>query len=210
LVFVSRESFDAQNSPQDESAGTLSTPFSGELYIERSDFMEDPPRKFFRLSPGSEVRLKYAYYITCTDVVRNPEGTITEVHCTYDPQSRGGDTPDGRKVKGTLHWVSARHAVTATVRLYDTFFTREDPDSGDADFTEYLNPESRTVVEGVLLEPALAEESVGADLAVQFLRSGYFVRDNTLSTAGKPVFNRAVGLKDSWQKVLKNKRENEE
>ncbi len=204
------ESFDAQNNPPDESAGTHSTPFSGELYIERSDFMEDPPRKFFRLSPGSEVRLKYAYYITCTDVVRNSEGTITEVHCTYDPQSRGGDTPDGRKVKGTLHWVSARHAVKATVRLYDTFFTREDPDSGDADFTEYLNPESRTVVEGVLLEPALAEESVGADLAVQFLRSGYFVRDKTLSTAGKPVFNRAVGLKDSWQKVLKNKRENEE
>ncbi len=203
------ESFEAVNNPEDPSAGTHQVPFCGDLYIEREDFMEDPPRKFFRLSPGREVRLKYAYFVTCTEVVRDDSGNVIEIRCTYDPASRGGESPDGRKVKGTLHWVSRPHAVNAEVRLLDHLFDREDPDAADGGFLSALNPESLTIRPEAKLEPAAAHPEVGSELAVQFLRQGYFKRDSALSTDERPVFTRSVALRDSWQRIVRNKRENE-
>ncbi len=197
------EELEAVNNPEDETMGTRMVPFSREIYIERADFLEDPPRKFFRLGPGREVRLKHAYYITCTDVVRDSNGEITELRCTYDPESRGGGTPDGRRVKGTLQWVSARHAVPATVRLYDRLFKDANPEDavGDGSFLDNLNPDSLTVLDKVLVEPSL----VDADPATryQFMRIGYFCADSKDSVPGKPIFNRTVALRDSWAKIQK-------
>ncbi len=191
------EELDAVNNPEDESAGTRKIPFSRTIYVERDDFMEDPPKKFFRLAPGREVRLKHAYFITCREVVKDASGEVTELRCTYDPESRGGDSPDGRKVRGTLHWVSAEQAVEAEVRLYDHLFVTEDP-AGDKekDFKEFLNPESLVVLTGCLVEPVLAEAEPGARF--QFLRHGYFCADEKDGRPGRPVFNRTVALRDSW------------
>jgi glutaminyl-tRNA synthetase len=194
------EEMDAVNNPEDASAGTRKVPFSRELYIEREDFMEDPPKKFFRLSPGREVRLRYAYFITCTDVIKDDAGNVIELHCTYDPATRGGDAPDGRKVKATLHWVSAQHAIDAEVRLYEHLFTNPDP--GDVpdgeDFTANLNPNSLTVLPNCKIEPSLAGKEPGYFL--QFERQGYFCIDPD-STPEKLVFNRTVALRDTWAKV---------
>jgi len=193
------EDLDAINNPEDESAGTRKVPFSRELYIERDDFMEDPPRKFFRLAPGREVRLRWAYFITCTDVVKDDSGEIVELRCTYDPKTRGGDAPDGRKVKGTLHWVSAKHALQVEARLYDRLFMTEDPGDvaeGD-DWRSNLNPDSLRVVANCMVEPGLASAKPGD--RVQFERRGYFCVDPD-STPGRPVFNRTVPLRDSWAK----------
>ena len=188
------------NNPENPDDGTREVPFSRELWIERGDFMEDPPRKWFRLAPGREVRLKHAYYVTCEDVVRDGAGRITELHCRYDPESRGGSTPDGRKVRGTLHWVSAPHAVDAEVRLYDHLFS--DPYPGEReDFHEALNPESLQVLRGCKVEPSLADARPGDRL--QFMRHGYFCVDSRDSRPGAPVFNRTVSLKDSWAKLQK-------
>jgi glutaminyl-tRNA synthetase len=196
------EEFEFVNNPEDESAGTRPVPFGREIYIERDDFMEDPPRKFFRLAPGREVRLRYAYLVTCEHVVKDPAtGEILELHCSHDPESRGGNAPDGRRVKGTLHWVSAAYAADATVRLYDHLFTREDPEAGDADFTEFVNPDSLTVLDGAKVEPALA--GLGAGIPVQFERLGYFCLDAKDSAPGAPVFNRAVSLRDTWARMQK-------
>ncbi len=196
----------AINNPEDESAGTRDIQFSREIYIERDDFMEDPPKKFHRLSPGREVRLRYAYFITCTDVVKDAEGNITEIHATYDPDTRGGDAPDGRKVKGTLHWVSAEHALPAEARLYDTLFTQADPgdtDDPDADFTANLNPESLLVVDPIYIEPSVQDAT--PDTRYQFERKGYFVVDAD-STPEKLVFNRTTPLRDTWARILKQQK----
>jgi glutaminyl-tRNA synthetase len=194
------EEMDVVNNPEDASAGTRRVPFSRELYIEHDDFREDPPKKFFRLAPGREVRLRNAYLITCTGVIKDATGAIVELRCTYDPATRGGDAPDGRKVKATLHWVSARHAVDAEVRLYDRLFSVEDPAAAadDRDWLELLNPDSLEVLEGVKCEPSLADAPAGARF--QFERIGYFAVDPD-SAPGRPVFNRTVGLKDTWAKV---------
>jgi glutaminyl-tRNA synthetase len=192
-----REDLEAVNNPGDETAGTRMVPFSREIYIERDDFMEDPPNKFFRLGPGREVRLRFAYFITCTDIIKDSDGTVTELRCSYDPETRGGDAPDGRKVKGTLHWVSVPHALSAEVRLYDPLFT--DEEDGD-DPLDGLNPDSLTVLENCKLEPALADLPLGE--TVQFERQGYFCLDAD-ATLDKPVFNRTVGLRDSWAKTRK-------
>ena len=196
------EELDAINNPEDPSAGTRKVPFSRELYIERDDFMEEPPRKFFRLAPGREVRLRYAYFVTCTDVVKDANGEVIELHCTYDPATRGGDAPDGRKVKGTLHWVSARHALQSEVRLYESLFTKENPDEVEEgqDFTANLNPSSLTVLPACYVEPSVAG---AAPLSrYQFERIGYFCVDAD-SRAETPVFNRTVTLKDTWAKIRK-------
>ena len=193
------EQVEAVNNPEDESAGKRMVPFGRRLFIERTDFMEDPPKKFFRLGPGREVRLRYAYFITCQSFEKDDEGNIIRLHCTYDPKTRGGNAPDGRKVKGTIHWVSADHAVDAEVRLYDRLFTQEEPES-QGDFLDCINPDSLNVVVGKL-EPSLAELSVGE--RVQFERLGYFTPDPKDSTSEKPVFNRIVGLRDSWAKIAK-------
>ncbi|MBN2583726.1 MAG: glutamine--tRNA ligase/YqeY domain fusion protein [Planctomycetes bacterium] len=195
------EEMDAVNNPEDPAAGTRKVPFSRELYIERDDFMEDPPKKFFRLAPGREVRLRYAYFVTCTDVVKNPAtGEVTELRCTYDPATRGGDAPDGRKVKATMHWVSAAHAADAEVRLYDHLFTKEDPDDvpDGQDFRANLNPNSLEVLTGCKVEPCLAAAATGSHY--QFERLGYFCVDPD-STADRPVFNRTVTLRDTWAKI---------
>ncbi|SLN45707.1 glutamine--tRNA ligase/YqeY domain fusion protein [Oceanibacterium hippocampi] len=192
------ETLTAINNPNDPEAGSREVPFSRELYIERDDFMEDPPRKFFRLAPGREVRLRYAYFLTCTRVVKDAAGEIVELRCTYDPATKGGDAPDGRKVKGTLHWVSASHAVRADVRLYDHLFNRPDP-GAEGDYLADLNPDSLVVLNDCRLEPSLAESTVGK--AVQFERLGYFCRDPETTADGRPVFNRTVGLRDSWAKI---------
>ncbi|MBN2226103.1 MAG: glutamine--tRNA ligase/YqeY domain fusion protein [candidate division Zixibacteria bacterium] len=192
------EQFEAINNPEDESAGTRMIPFSREIYIEREDFLENPPKKFFRLAPGQEVRLKHAYYITCARVVKDENGRIVELHCTYDPESRGGGTPDGRRVKGTLHWVSAAHARDAEVRLYDRLFTRENP-LEDEDFKANFNAGSLTAIRGCKVEPALADAQPGEFF--QFLRQGYFCVDSVDTTENKPVFNRTVSLKDTWAKI---------
>jgi glutaminyl-tRNA synthetase len=195
------EQLEAINNPEDESAGTRRVPFSREIYIEREDFHEDPPKKYFRLAPGREVRLKNAYYITCDRVVKDPQtGQVVELHCTYDPGSRGGWTEDGRKVKGTLHWVSAVRAIDAEVRLYEHLFIKEDPlDVGEGeDFKASLNPDSLQVLTGCKLEPGLAAARPGDHL--QFLRQGYFTAD-TDSTEGHMVFNRTVSLRDTWAKI---------
>src|SRR5579862_3853421 len=191
------EELEAVNNPEDQAAGTRTVPFARELWIERDDFMEDPPSKFFRLAPGREVRLRYAYFVTCTDVVKDESGEIVALRCTYDPQTRGGDAPGGRRPKGTLHWLTATHAVSAEVRLYDRLFTRPDPGT-DGDFFADLNPNSETILGDCFVEPALAELPVGE--TVQFERLGYFCPDPD-STPERPVFNRTLGLKDSWAKA---------
>src|SRR5690606_22092401 len=191
------EEFEAINNPEDPAAGTRRVPFARELYIERDDFMEDPPKKFFRLAPGREVRLRYAYLITCREVVKDERGEVVLLRCTHDPESRGGDAPDGRKVRGTLHWVSAAHAVPAEVRLYDHLFTRAEPGK-DGDFLADLNPHSLEVLGACRLEPALAATAVGDTL--QFERQGYFCRDPD-STSERPVFNRTVALRDTWARL---------
>jgi glutaminyl-tRNA synthetase len=194
------EDVEVINNPEDPSAGTRSVPFSRVLYIERDDFMENPPKKFFRLSPGKEVRLRCAYFITCTEVVKDAGGEIVELRCTYDPATRGGDAPDGRRVKATLHWVSAAHAVPAEVRLYDRLFSVEDPDSGAGGktFLDYLNPRSLDVLRDCPLEPSLASAQPG--LRVQFERLGYFCADLD-SRPGALVFNRTVSLRDTWARI---------
>ena len=191
------EEIEALNHPEDKSAGTRKLRFGRELYVEREDFMENPPKKFFRLSPGKEVRLRYAYFITCREAVKNADGEVAELRCTYDPATRGGETPpDGRKVQATLHWVSAADTVTAEVRLYNPLFTRPDPSAGD--FAADLNPNSVEVLADCRLEPSLAATKPGA--TVQFERQGYFCLDPD-SEPGRPMFNRTVGLRDTWAKV---------
>ena len=192
------EEVDAVNNPRDDSAGTRKVPFSREIYVERDDFMEDAPKKFFRLSPGREVRLRAAYFVTCTDVIKDAAGEVIELRCTYDPETRGGDSPDGRKVKGTLHWVSARHAVDAEVRLYSPLFVDENPGAAE-DFRSVLNPDSLETLTGCKLEPALSDVVAGE--VVQFERLGYFCVDPD-ATADNPVFNRTVGLRDSFAKAM--------
>ncbi|HVH26314.1 MAG TPA: glutamine--tRNA ligase/YqeY domain fusion protein [Vicinamibacterales bacterium] len=195
------EEIDVINNPEDESAGTRKVPFSRVLYIEKDDFMENPPKKFFRLSPGSEVRLRCAYFIRCDEVVRDEQGEIVELRCTYDPATRGGDSPDGRRVKATLHWVSAQHAVPATVRLYDRLFSVEDPERAEAgrSFIDHLNPGSLEILTGCPVEPGLATLGPGAQ--VQFERLGYFALDTVDSRPGALVFNRTVSLRDSWARI---------
>ena len=190
------EELEAVNHPDDASAGTRRIRFSRELYVERDDFMENPPKKFFRLSPGKEVRLRYAYFVTCREAIKNAAGEVVELRCTYDPATRGGNAPDGRKVQATLHWVSAADAVPAEVRLYNPLFTRPDPNA--ADFSADLNPNSLERLTGAMVEPALVGDN-SAD-AVQFERQGYFRRDED-SAPGRLVFNRTVGLRDTWAKV---------
>jgi glutaminyl-tRNA synthetase len=190
------EQFEALNNPEDPAAGTRLVPFARELYIERDDFMEEPAAKFFRLAPGREVRLRYAYLITCREVVKDAAGEVVLLRCTYDPATRGGDAPDGRKVRGTLHWVAADHAVAAEVRLYDHLFAQPEPGK-DGDFLADLNPDSLEVLTDCRLEPCLA---VASGEAVQFERQGYFCRDPD-STPERPVFNRTVALRDTWARI---------
>jgi glutaminyl-tRNA synthetase len=197
------EEMEAVNNPEDASAGTRKVSFSRVLYIEQDDFREDPPKQYFRLSPGREVRLRYGYFITCSGVVKDEKtGEVVEVHCTYDPATRGGNAPDGRRVKSTIHWVSAAHAIDAEVRLYDNLFTRENPDEvpEGQDFTVNLNPNSLEVVTGAKIEPSLRGAAPGS--RYQFERLGYFASDPD-STVGKPVFNRTVALRDTWAKIEK-------
>jgi glutaminyl-tRNA synthetase len=198
------EELDAINNPQDPDSGTRKVPFTKELYIEQEDFMEDAPKKFFRLSVGREVRLRYAYFVTCTEIVKDADGRITEVHCTYDPATKGGDAPDGRKVKGTLHWVSATESLKAQVRLYDNLFTGETPENTeeDQDFTANINPDSLKILENCFVEKSLADTKAGD--RYQFERLGYFCADLD-SGKDKLVFNRTVGLRDTWAKMQKQK-----
>jgi glutaminyl-tRNA synthetase len=191
------EEMDVVNNPEDPSAGTRKVPFTRELWIERDDFMEEPPAKFFRLAPGREVRLRSAYFVTCREVVKDAAGEIVELRCTYDPATRGGDSPDGRRPKATLHWISADHAIPAEVRLYDHLFTRPDP-GADGDLFADLNPDSEKVLVGCQVEPNLADVPIGE--TVQFERLGYFCPDPD-STPGHPIFNRTLTLKDTWAKV---------
>ena len=204
------ELLDCVNNPEDPGAGMRQVPFSRLLYIEREDFIEDPPKKFFRLSPGKEVRLRYAYFITCTDVIKDPAtGEVVELRCVYDPATRGGDSADGRSPKATLHWVSAEHAVGAEVRLYDTLFTKRDPkdiEEGE-DWKSSLNPKSLEVVRGAKVEPMLSHAAPGSRW--QFERMGYFCADTKDTRPGAPVFNRTVTLRDTWVKIQKSGRENE-
>ncbi len=200
------EELEAVNNPEDPSMGTRKVPFSRELYIERQDFMEDPPKKFFRLSPGKEVRLRYAFFVTCQNVVKDPEtGEIVEIHCSYDPATKGGDSPDGRKVKSTLHWVSARHARRVEVRLYDRLFSRPNPAEDErkgVDFLAHVNPDSLKVIRNCFMEPGLENLSPGDKY--QFERLGYFCVDPD-STTGMHVFNRTVTLRDAWARIQKKK-----
>ena len=198
------ETLDAVNNPEDPSAGTRAVSFGREIFVEREDFMEHPPRKFFRLAPGREVRLRYAFFVTCQNVVKNAAGEVTELRCTYDPATRGGDAPDGRRVQATLHWVAAADAVPAEVRLYSTLFARPDP-GADGDVMADLNPNSLEVLRDCLVEPALAAAPIGE--AVQFERQGYFCADPD-SAPGHLVFNRTVGLRDTWAKVQATDRRN--
>jgi glutaminyl-tRNA synthetase len=193
------ETLEAMNNPEDPAAGTRPVSFGREIFVERDDFMEDPPRKFFRLAPGREVRLRSAYFVTCREVVKDAAGTVTELRCTYDPATRGGDSPDGRRVQATLHWVSAADALPAEVRLYSTLFARPDPGGANGgDVMADLNPDSLEVLRDCLLEPALASAPVGE--AVQFERLGYFCADPD-SAPAHLVFNRTVGLRDTWAKL---------
>jgi len=196
------EELEAINNPEDPGAGARKVPFGKVLYIERDDFREDPPKDYFRLAPGREVRLRYAYFIKCVSAVKNEAGEIVEIHCTYDPATRGGNAPDGRKVKSTIHWLSAAHAVNAEVRLYDTLFTKEDPSEVEEgqDFTANLNPKSLEIIADAKVEPGLANAPGGG--RYQFERLGYFCVDPD-SAPGKPVFNRTVALKDAWAKIEK-------
>ncbi|MCK5357909.1 MAG: glutamine--tRNA ligase/YqeY domain fusion protein [Elusimicrobiales bacterium] len=199
------EEIDAVNNPKDESAGKRKVPFSREIYIERKDFMEEPAKKFFRLTPGKEVRLKYAYIIKCEKAVKDENGNITEVHCTYDPETRGGNTTDGRKIKGTIHWVSVPHAYHAEVRLYDALFTKREPEkvAEGRDYKENLNPNSKEVLKAYL-EPGLKDAAPGS--GYQFERMGYFFADPKDSKPGAAVFNRTATLRDSWSKIEKNQK----
>ena len=192
------EQLEAINNPEDESAGTRQVPISRELFIEEDDFRENPPNKYFRLAPGKEVRLRYGYYITCTDELRDSDGRVIEVHCTYDPQTRGGSSPDGRKVRGTIHWVSAQHALTAEVRLYDRFFNEANPSAEDAEVETMLNPDALEVLSDCRLEPSLKDAQPGS--RYQFERLGYFCVDAD-STVDRLGFNRTVALRDSWAKL---------
>jgi glutaminyl-tRNA synthetase len=196
------EEVEAVNNPEDESAGKRKVPFSKVLYIEQDDFREDPPKQYYRLSPGREVRLRYGYFITAKTVAKNDQGEVTEVHCTYDPATRGGNAPDGRKVKSTIHWVSAAHALDAEVRMYDKLFTKEDPNQVEEgqEFTANLNPNSLEVIAQAKLEPSLGNAPI--ESRYQFERLGYFCVDRD-SESGRPVFNRTVALKDTWAKVEK-------
>jgi len=194
------EEMNAVNNPEDPGAGTRKVPFSRVLFIEQDDFREDPPKQYYRLSPGREVRLRYAYFVTCTSVVKNEKGDVVEVHCTYDPATRGGNAPDGRKVKSTIHWVSSAHAIDAEVRIYENLFNKEDPSQVEEgqDFTANLNPNSLEVISHAKLEPSLANAAAGS--RYQFERLGYFCVDSD-SKPGSPVFNRTVALKDAWAKI---------
>jgi len=197
------EEFDAVNNPEDASAGTRKVPFSRELYIEEDDFREDPPKQFFRLSPGKEVRLRYAYFVKCVEVKKDSQGRVVEIHCTYDPQTRGGNNPpDGRKVKGTIHWVSAAHSAEAVVRLYDNLFTQRNPNDvpEGSDYLSNLNPQS-VVTAKARVEPALREAAAGT--RYQFERMGYFYADPIDSSEKAPVFNRIATLRDTWAKIEK-------
>ena len=189
------EELEALNNPTDENAGTRMIPFGRELWVERDDFMEDPPKKFRRLAIGQEVRLRFAYFVTCTDVIKDDDGNVVELRCTYDPETKGGDAPEGRKVRGTIHWVSAADAISAEVRLYDYLFAAEEPGK-EREWIEDLNPASLEVRTDCYLEPAIA----AAEKVVQFERLGYFAPDPE-STPGALVFNRTVGLRDSWAKA---------
>ena len=195
------EWLDLENLPGQEEAGTHKAPFAREIYIEQEDFMEDPPRKFHRLAPGREVRLKGAYIIQCQEVIKDAAGKVVELRCTYDPQSRSGEDRSGKKVKGVIHWVSAQHGLPATVRLYDNLFLKEDPEEGGEDFTANINPNSLVVLEDCIVEPAVAEWD--PDTRFQFLRKGYFYLDPQDSSKENLVFNRIVGLRDSWAKINK-------
>jgi glutaminyl-tRNA synthetase len=198
------EELDAVNNPEDPAAGTRKVPFTREIYIEREDFMEDPPKKFFRLAPGREVRLRYAYFITCTGVVKDPDtGEVTELRCTYDPATRGGDAPDGRKVKATLHWVSVDRGIRSEVRLFDHLFTQENPNEvgPGQDFTHFLDPKSKEVLADCPVEPGLRTAKPGD--RYQFERLGYFCVDPVDSGEGRIVFNRTVTLRDTWAKIQK-------
>jgi glutaminyl-tRNA synthetase len=203
------EQMEAVNNPEDAEMGSRKVPFSRVLYIEQDDFREDPPKQYFRLAPGREVRLRYAYFVTCRSVLKDANGQVTEIHCTYDPATRGGNAPDGRKVKSTIHWVSAEHAIDAEVRLYDTLFTREDPNQVEEghDFTENLNPQSLEVVSGAKLEPSLRGAAAGS--SYQFERLGYFAVDPD-TKPDKLVFNRTVALRDTWAKIEKKSEKNSE
>jgi glutaminyl-tRNA synthetase len=194
------DEMDAVNNPEDPAAGSRKVPFSRVLFIEQDDFREVPPPKYFRLTPGREVRLRYGYFVTCTSVVKNAKGEVVEVHCTYDPATRGGNAPDGRKVKATIHWVSAAHAVDAEVRIYENLFLKEDPSNVEEgkDVLDNLNPNSLEVIADAKLEPSLGNATIGT--RYQFERLGYFCVDPD-SKPGKPVFNRTVALKDAWARV---------
>ncbi|RKX75128.1 MAG: glutamine--tRNA ligase [Spirochaetes bacterium] len=200
------EEVESENNPEDPSMGTRKLPFSKVIYIEKDDFRENPPPKYYRLAPGREVRLKHAYYIKCTDVIKDEKGEVIELRCTYDPETRGGWSADGRKVKGTSHWVSARHAVDVEVRLYDHLFTRADPDDIEdgEDFKANINPKSLKILKGCKAEPAL--ENARSGEIFQFLRQGYFCVDSEDSKEGAPVFNRTVSLKDTWAKIERSKK----
>jgi len=200
--FGESEEFDAVNNPEDVSMGKRLVPFSREIYIEKEDFRENPPKQFFRLAPGAEVRLRYAYIVKCVGVSKDEKtGAIKEIHCTYDPATKGGDTPDGRKIKGTIHWVSCRHAIEAEVRLYDTLFTKRNPEDvpDGADFTVNLNPRSLEIISSCKAEPSLKNAAPGSHY--QFERLGYFFVDSVDEKRGKPVFNRVVTLRDTWAKI---------
>jgi glutaminyl-tRNA synthetase len=199
------EEMEAVNNPEDPAMGTRKLPFSRELYIEQDDFREDPPKKYFRLAPGREVRLRYAYFIKCEQVVKDEQGQVVELHCSYDPQTRGGQAPDGRKVQGTIHWVSAAHAVPAAVRLYDHLFNKPDPEVVPAgqNYLANMNPNSLEVIPRALLEPSLATAKPGDRF--QFERTGYFFADPD-SKPGAPIFNRIVTLVDTWAKIEKQQK----
>ena len=192
------EYLDAKNNPEDESAGKRKLAFSKEIFIDKNDFMEDPPKKFFRLSPGKEVRLKFAYYIVCENVIKNDNGEITEIHCSYDPNTKGGMSEDGRKVRGTLHWVSAQECIEAEVRLYDRLFMSDNPEN-NGDFIDDLNPESLSVIKKAKLEASLSTAST--ETIYQFERTGYFIIDSKDSSVDNLIFNRAVSLRDSWARL---------
>ena len=192
------EYLDAKNNPEDESAGKRKLAFSKEIFIDKNDFMEDPPKKFFRLSPGKEVRLKFAYYIVCENVIKNDSGEITEIHCSYDPNTKGGMSEDGRKVRGTLHWVSAQECIEAEVRLYDRLFMSDNPEN-NGDFIDDLNPESLSVIKKAKLEASLSTAST--ETIYQFERTGYFIIDSKDSSVDNLIFNRAVSLRDSWARL---------
>ncbi len=205
------EELEAINNPEDPSYGTRMIPFSREIYIEKTDFMEDPPKKFYRLAPGREVRLRYAYFITCKEVIKDENGEIVELRCTYDPETRGGNAPDGRRVRGTIHWVSAPHAFEAEVRLYDRLFDHPYPDRAKEEgktFKDYLNPNSLEIIKGCKLEPSLRDAEPGK--VYQFERLGYFCADSKDSRPGHPVFNRTITLRDTWAKIEKKFKEEEQ